>query len=237
MVYATTANSSMGKCFHVLDLYRKSLLQVEPKIKKPKIQSIETYGGNHTGSDIIGSATQLHEAGIQFKRSKSSSLKDITFSRGILRLPVIYVDDATQSMFLNLMAFERFHIGAGHEISSFIFFMDKMIDNEKDVTLLHSKGIIRNVIGSDKDVAKLFHSLSKDITLDPESSLDAVHRKVNIYCRKPWNEWRANLIQTYFRNPWSLISLFAGILLFSITIGQTVFSVLDYYKPNSPPSS
>ncbi|KAL4379413.1 hypothetical protein GQ457_02G018230 [Hibiscus cannabinus] len=114
---------------------------------------------------IIRSAKELNEARIRFKKSKSVSLKDIEFRGGILRLPVIIVDDATESMFLNLIAFERFHIGAGNEVTSYIFFMDNIVDN-----VLHSRGIIQNALGSDKAVANLFNSLLKDITLEPDSS-------------------------------------------------------------------
>lgn len=174
---------------------------------------------------------ELHEAGIVFKMSKTRSLKDISFHSGILKLPLIVVDDATESMFLNLIAFERLHVGAGNEVTSYIFFMDNIIDNAKDVSLLHSRDIIQNAIGSDQAVAKLFNSLSKDITLDPDSSLDLVHKLVSDYCKLQWNEWRANLIHTYFRSPWAILSVIAAIFLFALTIVQTIYSIYPYYYP------
>lgn len=174
---------------------------------------------------------ELHEAGIVFRMSKTRSLKDISFHGGILKLPLIVVDDATESMFLNLIAFERLHVGAGNEVTSYIFFMDNIIDNAKDVSLLHSNGIIQNAIGSDQAVAKLFNSLSKDITLDPDSSLDLVHKLVSDYCKLRWNEWRANLIHTYFRSPWAILSVIAAIFLFALTIVQTIYSIYPYYYP------
>lgn len=179
------------------------------------------------GEGIIRSAVELNEAGIRFKKSRTTSLKDISFSGGVLRLPVIVVDDTTESMFLNLMAFERFHVGTGNDVASYIFFMDNIVDSALDVALLHSMGIIQNAIGSDKAVAKLFNSLSKDVTLDPESSLDMVYKSVNKYFKHPWNKWRANLMHTYFRNPWSIISLVAAFFLFALTILETVYTVFD----------
>ncbi|KAK4740748.1 hypothetical protein SAY87_024336 [Trapa incisa] len=217
----------MGKCHHVLDVFRKSLLNAGQS-KKTRRQ--EAKLAKKGGDEIIRSATELDEAGIRFKKSKKVSLKDISFSGGVLRLPVIVVDDATESMFLNLIAFERFHVGAGNEITSYIFFMDNIIDNERDVALLHSKGIIQNAVGSDKAVAKLFNSLSKDVTLDPKSELDLVHKKVSDYCKKPWNMWRANLIHTYFRNPWAVLSLVAAIFLFALTIIQTIYTIKQSYN-------
>ncbi|KAK2965657.1 hypothetical protein RJ640_011733 [Escallonia rubra] len=221
----------MGRCLHVLDVYRKSLLWEDPISKSRRHKK---YGlTNQEGDEIIRSATELNEAGIRFKKSKTGSLKDISFHGGILRLPLIVVDDATESMFLNQIAFERFHVGAGNEVTSYIFFMDNIIDNVRDVSLLHSQGIIQNAIGSDKAVAKLFNSLSKDTTLDPDSSLDAVHKKVHNYCKKPWNEWRANLIHTYFRNPWAILSVIAAIFLFGLTIVQTIYGICSYYSQSN----
>ncbi|KDP23229.1 hypothetical protein JCGZ_23062 [Jatropha curcas] len=224
--------SSLGKCLHALDVYRKSLLQRHIGMND-KRRSRSRSRRRNGGDNIIRSATELNEAGIRFKKSKTRSLKDISFRGGVLRLPVIVVDDATESSFLNLIAFERFHVGAGNEITSFIFFMDNIIDSERDVALLHSRGIIQNAIGSDKAVAKLFNSMSKDITLDPNSSLDFVHKKVNAYCKKAWNEWRANLIHTYFRNPWAIVSFLAAVLLFALTIVQTVYTIYPIYTSNN----
>ncbi|KAK9934210.1 hypothetical protein M0R45_021362 [Rubus argutus] len=173
---------NMGKCVHVLEVYRKSLLQhgPNPKFLGHKIRSMERE------DEIIWSATELNEAGIRFKKSATTSLNDITFARGVLRLPVIVVDDTTESMFLNLIAFERFHVGAGNE--------------------------------------------------DPDSSLQVVHKRVYRYCRKPWNEWRANLIHTYFRNPWAIISFIAGVFLFVFTIAQTGYAIYPYYYPSTDSS-
>lgn len=220
------------KCLHILDIYRKSLLLEEPRAKKPKTKS-GRHGTDQGGEEIIRSASELNEAGIRIERSKSRSLKDISFHGGVLKLPLVVVDDALESLYLNLIAFERFHVGAGNEVTSYIFFMDNIIDSARDVSLLHSCGIIQNALGSDKAVANLFNSLSKDITLDPTSSLDEVHKHVSAYCQKAWHQWRANLMHTYFTNPWAILSVIAAIFLFALTIIQTVYSVLSYVSPPS----
>ncbi|KAJ0973483.1 hypothetical protein J5N97_021442 [Dioscorea zingiberensis] len=214
---------------HPLDVFRKSLLQ-GPTKRSPSQK-------DHVSSEIIRSAMELDEAGIRFRTNKSNSLRDISFRHGILYLPVIVVDDATEYMFLNLMTFERLHVNAGNEVTAYVFFMDNIIDSAQDVSLLHSKGIIQNALGSDKAVAKLFNSLSKDVVLDPDSSLEDVHNRVNKYCRKRWNMWRANLIHTYFRNPWAFLSLLAAIFLLVLTVAQTFYSIYPYYVPHDENSS
>jgi len=167
-------------------------------------------------TDIIRSAVELYEAGIRFRKTNSDSLHNIRFHGGVLSMPAVSVDDSTEYMFLNLMAFERLHVGAGNDVTAYVFFMDNIIDSAKDVALLSTSGIIQNAIGSDKAVAQLFNSISKDVVLEPQSSLDAVQREVNAYCGKPWNFWRANLVHTYFRSPWAFMSLAAAVFLLVI---------------------
>ncbi|KAF3334410.1 hypothetical protein FCM35_KLT21014 [Carex littledalei] len=224
------ARPFIGLSLHPLDLYRKTLL-IGPQ------DSLPDYKPDPNSSEIIRSAMELYEAGIRFKQSRTTSLHDIHFKHGVLRLPVIVVDDLTEYMFLNLMAFERLHVGAGNDVTSYVFFMDNIIDSAKDVSLLTTKGIIQNAVGSDKAVAKLFNSLSKDVVLEPDSNLDKVQRMVNVYCQKQWNMWRANLLHTYFRSPWAFLSLAAAIFLLVMTVMQTVYTVLQYYEGNSSPSA
>ncbi|XP_058746666.1 UPF0481 protein At3g47200-like [Vicia villosa] len=235
---STPLIQSLGKCMHILDVYRKSLIQQGPShpTRMPKAAK-RNWLTLEAGEEIIRSAVELHEAGIRFKKSKTWSLKDVSFDRGVLRLPILVVDDTTEYMLLNLIAFERLHVGAGNEVTSFIFFMDTIVDNAMDVALLNRNGIIINALGSDKVVSKLFNSLSKDITVDRHGVLDVVRMSMSDYCRKPWKRWRANLIQTYFRNPWAIVSLVAAFFLFALTIVQTVYSVRQFYQSPSPSPS
>ncbi|KAF2288432.1 hypothetical protein GH714_007450 [Hevea brasiliensis] len=136
--------SSLGKCLHPLDVYRKSLLQ--KNVGKEKRRSRSRSRRHKEGSNIIRSATELNEAGIRFKKSKTRSLKDISFKGGVLRLPVIVVDDATESIFLNLIAFERFHVGAGNEVTSYVFFMDNIIDSERMLPSCTPEGSSRTLL-------------------------------------------------------------------------------------------
>ncbi|KAF6134938.1 hypothetical protein GIB67_023276 [Kingdonia uniflora] len=124
---------NIGPCLHVLDVYRKSLLQ-DP-LKKSR-DLMHKHSKESTG-DIIRSVMELHEAEIRFKVSKTRSVEDIKFRGGVLSLPIVVVDDTTETTFLNLMAYERFHFEVGREVTSYIFFMDNIIDSAKDINLLH----------------------------------------------------------------------------------------------------
>ncbi|XP_030518405.2 UPF0481 protein At3g47200-like [Rhodamnia argentea] len=202
--HLNTCVSGTSRFLHVMDVFRKGLLTPE------KVQNRPEAGGD----EIIRSATELDEAGICFKKSHTGSLEDVSFGEGVLRLPVIKVDDATESMFLNIMTFERLHIGAGTEVTSYVTFMDSIINNEGDVALLLTHGIIQSALGSDKAVAKLFNLHCKEVTLASNNSLDAVQKKISKYCETPWNKWRANLTHTQFKNPWTIYSLVSVFFIF-----------------------
>lgn len=178
----------------------------------------------------IRSATELTEAGVRFKRRKPDQLDNILFKGGVLQLPRITVDDTSEYLYLNLMAFERFHEAAGNDVTSYVFFMDRLIDSAKDVALLHWGGVLENSLGSDQDVADLFNSLSTDVCLDPDGGLFRVQIEVAEYYRKPLPWLIAYAKHNYCSNLWVTLSIVAAIFLFALTITQTVYAVMDYYK-------
>ncbi|KAG5520653.1 hypothetical protein RHGRI_033286 [Rhododendron griersonianum] len=260
-------DSSIGKCLHLLDVYRcvssvenfmvfwfcnqviRAAFLFQEAGRNEVIRSSTggneviryrySMGGNEVirystgGNEVIRSAMELSDAGIRFKKSGSARLDDISFTGGVLSLPPILVDDTTESTFLNLMAFERFHFDlVGDEVTSYIFFMSKIIDSAEDVRLLRAGGIIKNALGSDNDIAKLFDSLSKDVTIDPDSSLCELQRTVNLYWLKRLR--RVELMQVqqnYFRNPWSIPAFIAAAFLFLFTLAQTAYAIISYHDP------
>ncbi|KAI8526867.1 hypothetical protein RHMOL_Rhmol12G0030900 [Rhododendron molle] len=107
--------------------------------------------------------------------------------------------------------------------------MSKIIESAEDVSLLRAQGIIKNALGSDNDVAILFNSLSKDLTLDQDTSLYELHGEVHRY----WKERRVRvyLMKNYFRNPWAMLSLIGAVFLFFFTIAQTAYTIISYHNP------
>lgn len=221
----TDLNLGMG--LHILDVFRKSM------IKKSQSSSAAAQGS--TGGDsggLVQSAVEMRDAGIRFKTSRPTCIiNDVHFKSrsGILQLPAITVDDATEFTFLNLLAFERLHKDAGNEVTSYIFLMDQVIDTAKDVQILRSKGIVKNALGSDEAVADLFNKISKDMPLDPYCRLKGLHQAVSKYCNKRTHHWKATLRHYYFINPWVTLSVVAAFILLVLDMTQTIHSVLSYY--------
>ncbi|KAK4427891.1 hypothetical protein Salat_1558100 [Sesamum alatum] len=151
-----------------------------------------------TGVDFnIPSATELHQAGIGFTTSKTRSLLDISFGLRTLKLPQISLDKLSKSSFLNIIAFEQFHRGAGIEFTSYIHFMRALLEDSNDVSLLQSRGIIRTTLRR-REVARLFYRLRRDTMIDPDKMLAyeywTVARRLRLSLNKMSNEWRRDLL-------------------------------------------
>ncbi|XP_052136760.1 UPF0481 protein At3g47200-like [Oryza glaberrima] len=193
----------------------------------------QNSGRRSNGVFMIPCAAELQEAGIRFKVAAADAgggfAGAITFRGGMLTIPLLHVMDSTESMFLNLMAFERMHPGAGNDAMAAVIFLDNLIDTARDVALLKSRGIISNLFGSDEAVAALFNELSRGAVMSPHSSLYGVQRQVIAHCKKRRNRWRASLVHSYFRNPWVFISLVAAFVLLAATVMQTIYTVIPFY--------
>lgn len=112
--------------------------------------------------------------------------------------------------------------------------MDCIIDTPADVDLLQQQGIIVSFLGNADDIAQLFNQLGKNIVLVQPHYLHGVLRDVLRHCDKRVNKWKASLNHNYFSNPWAIVSIIAAIFLLLLTITQTVFAVLSFFRPCSP---
>ncbi|GKV32618.1 hypothetical protein SLEP1_g41212 [Rubroshorea leprosula] len=183
---------------------------------------------------FIRSATGLREAGIIFKKvdfkKDEGRLFDIKFEKGVMSIPTLRIDDHTESILRNLVAYEQCFKGASSKcLTDYITFMDRLINTWKDVQLLSHNGVIDNWLGDHDVVANMFNKLRDSVVISKDHfSYDGTFNSVNEHCDKKWNQWMANLRHNYFHNPWAVISLFAGIFLLLLTVLTSVMSVLSY---------
>lgn len=222
---------------HCLEVFRRSLLRTGPK-PVPKIW-IKRWSHADRVADkrrqqLIHCVIELREAGIKLKKRKTDRFWDIKFKNGVLRIPRLLIHDGTKSLFLNLIAFEQCHLDCSNAISSYVIFMDNLINSPEDVAYLHYCGIIEHWLGSDDEVADLFNRLCQEVVFDTNNSyLSRLSQDVNQYYNHKWNAWRASLKHNYFSNPWAIISLFAAAVLLLLTLTQTFYAVYAYYRPSS----
>ncbi|XP_015065879.1 UPF0481 protein At3g47200-like [Solanum pennellii] len=242
----TKLESSMGRSasfdpladlagLHCLDVFRRSLLQTGPKPTPRtwiKRWSHSSRVADKRRQQMIHSVSELKEAGVKFKKRKTDRFWDVKFKKGILKMPRLLIHDGTKSLFLNLIAFEQCHLDCTNDITSYVIFLDNLIDSPEDVKYLHYCGIIEHWLGNDAEVADLFNRLCQEVVFDVNDSyLSQLSEQINRYYDHRWNAWRATLRHKYFNNPWAIISFAAAVILIIFTFAQTFYGVYGYYRP------
>uniref|UniRef100_A0A5B7BAR1 Uncharacterized protein n=1 Tax=Davidia involucrata TaxID=16924 RepID=A0A5B7BAR1_DAVIN len=190
----------------------------------------------------VHSVTRLRGTSVEFKKKDSTKFTDIEFHEGVLSIPPLVIHDSTKSIFLNLMVFEQYYPQCSSYVTSYVTFMDGLINSAKDVEYLHEKGIIEHDLGSDEDVASLFNNLRKDIFFDPNDSyLAEVSQNLNEHFNEKWQTQKATFKHEYLKDPWKVISIGAAIFLIFLTLAQTTYTLLGYHDHHqllmeSPPA-
>ncbi|KAG9441113.1 hypothetical protein H6P81_016967 [Aristolochia fimbriata] len=181
----------------------------------------------------IPAARRLQDAGVKFRKKKTNGFSNITFHRGVLEIPQLHVDNYTEILLRNLIAWEQCHPNVGVYFTSYGIFMDFIINTAEDVEILNRYGILEQTLGSEEEVASIFNGLSTNIFYieDKDDFLPGVCNELNRYCQDKFNLWKANLMNDYFGNPWAIISVIAAIFLLILTSVQTFFSAYAYFRP------
>ncbi|XP_061964823.1 uncharacterized protein LOC133689101 isoform X1 [Populus nigra] len=192
------------------------------------------------GHNLYYSAKDLQKVGIHFKPSKTSTLMDVKFVSSIfyatLKIPSITIEMATRSMLLNLVAYETAAFLDDLWVTSYICFIDSLIDDAEDVKVLRSKGILINYLGPDQKVADLFNQIGRSLETNTNIVYDDVKRKINVSCDSTWKKWIAEWQQTYFSSPWAFIAFVAAAAVLVLTATQTYYTVYPYKSSDSPMS-
>ncbi|KAK7300109.1 hypothetical protein RJT34_10943 [Clitoria ternatea] len=211
--------STIVSIVHFTDLLR--MFHLQPDNRQPSRQPIQIMH--------LNSATELIEAGVKFRvNKKSNCLLDLELSGRYLQIPEFTVHDWTEIVFRNMVALEQCHYPYTSYITDYMAILDFLINTGKDVDVLIQNGIITNWIGDSDAVAKLYNGLGKNITLVNSNSvyLD-IYKRLNEYCKRPWNKWKATLRRDYCKTPWQIAASAAATLLLILTIIQTLCSILQ----------
>ncbi|PKU70774.1 UPF0481 protein [Dendrobium catenatum] len=180
----TTSSGSLYKAgrsgsLHCLEVFRRSLLPCPTPVSCPHLscrgkQSTRPVAAafptpisdacwlpiaDKRRRQLIHCVVDLRDAGIKFRRQTDVQFWDIEFKDGVLYIPRLFIHDGTKSLFLNYIAFEQCHLKCDNHITSYLIFMDNLINSEEDVGYLHDKEIIEHLLGSDGKVADMFNWL------------------------------------------------------------------------------
>ncbi|KAF9611102.1 hypothetical protein IFM89_026995 [Coptis chinensis] len=86
---------------HLLDVIRNALL---PPVEERSSQNIQKL-------KLVPCAMKLQQFGIKFKKGEDFNLLGIQFSNGVLEIPPLKIQDVTEPLLPNLIAYEQCHIG------------------------------------------------------------------------------------------------------------------------------
>ncbi|CAK7340199.1 unnamed protein product [Dovyalis caffra] len=180
------------------------------------------------GHYLFYSAKNLKKVGIRFRPSETGALTDVKFNpsyfSGTLKLPPVTIDASTKSILLNLVAYETCTAACQLWVTSYICFMNSLIEDAEDVEELRSKGILFNYLGSDQQVADLFNNMSYSMKPDAAAYND-IKRDINKQCESIIKRWVSEWKRTYFRSPWTVITVLAASLGLGLTAAQTYYAI------------
>ncbi|XP_022883207.1 UPF0481 protein At3g47200-like [Olea europaea var. sylvestris] len=175
--------------------------------------------------------TDLKAKGIHFKRS-SYDLKNIKFRSykfyGQLQLPVWHVDAVSKQLHTQLIAYEALQeSNVGMPIICNVNFLKSLIVKSEDVKELREKKILINGFDNDEQVVEVIKGINT-WGLHDTTNVDDVRVCIEKHCSSKAKTWIAELINTYFRSPWTFTALVAANLFLCLTFLQT------YYTMNLP---
>ncbi|MBA0882050.1 hypothetical protein Goshw_016354, partial [Gossypium schwendimanii] len=167
----------------------------------------------------------LKKAGVWLKASETSCLTDISFNRvvflGKLQLPPITIDDST----MNLIAYEMCpDFSNNFTVTSYIGFLDSLIDEAEDVKELREAGILYNRFVSDKEVVKLIKKMNIDLVPGP-LIYSGVKKQIHNHCKNMLINHAAQAYRTYFRSPWTFLAFAGAIAALLLSALQTYYTI------------
>ncbi|XP_037468497.1 UPF0481 protein At3g47200-like [Triticum dicoccoides] len=192
---------------------------------------------DHLLSEIpqwIPCAKELEEAGVRFrKRENATSFLNVTFSlaRGILEIPQLELNDSSESLFRNLIAFEQTYPDTPRDVSTYAVFMDCLITSAEDMRILELHGVLVSHLSSRRVAWQFFSDVVGRVHWSTNNYLVGLMDDVNRYRERRRHKWRMELVRNYFSNPWVAMSVFAALLLLAMSVLQTFFAVYAYFKP------
>ena len=146
-------------------------------------------------------ATELHQSGVKFRNPEKSFLFGITFSKGILEIPQLQIDEGTEILFRNLLAFEECYNWIEDTfVDDYITFISCLVRAPNDVEVLARKWNSKNM----QVVSNLLYSHDHN-NVTTKSFLWGVCDALNSHCRtrrhNKLKTLKAALKQMFVNNP------------------------------------
>ncbi|GLU02224.1 hypothetical protein SLE2022_194830 [Rubroshorea leprosula] len=199
---------------HILDLLRSSLLLPLPEEQEQELKVWQSFP----------SARVIEESGIKFKKVKSTTILDVKFVNGTLEMPSILISEFIEPAFRNLISYEQCSPYCSPIVTCYAMLLDNLINTTEDMNILSKTGILNNWLNPE-DATQFFKMLYYDTGVK-EFYFQKLCVQVNKYREKLWPRWRAFYYHNYFGKPWAIISQIFAILLLTLAILQTIYTMM-----------
>ncbi|KAK7825100.1 upf0481 protein [Quercus suber] len=200
---------------HIVDVCRKLLFSSIAE------ENIDRLGFDWT---LFPSATSLIEAGVKIKRGESRSyFLDIKFHNGVLEIPLLRIQETTETLFRNIISFEQCYPNCESRFTSYAMLLDNLINNDKDVDVLCENNVIENWLNP-ADAVLFFNKLYYNAGVK-KFYYQSLCKKMKKYCNRRWPRWRAMLVRNYFNTPWAILSTTAAATLLILSFLQTWYAI------------
>ncbi|XP_071731759.1 uncharacterized protein [Rutidosis leptorrhynchoides] len=141
-----------------------------------------------------------------------------------LLVPTLHIYEETEKILRNFIAYEETFPKLHNYFTSYATALSDIVKDEEDVATLVELNVLVNHLGPHKEAANMLQAIRKQCFIKKFSSHQDLMQLKNYY-NSSWLRNIRRLRSTYFSSPWSAIALVAGIILFSLTIVQTVFTI------------
>ncbi|KAJ7966220.1 Plant protein of unknown function (DUF247) [Quillaja saponaria] len=179
----------------------------------------------------IPSVKELSKIGVKFHPSKGG-LSTIKFDKslGIFHLPVIHLNDNSDVVLRNLVAYEASVAPEAMVFTRYTELMNGIIDTEEDVRILRKVGILKNRMKSDKEVASLWNGMTKSVKVTKVPILDTAIECANGYYSTSWKVKMKATMKKYVYGSWPCLTFLAANVLIWLSTVEAVCSVYECSK-------
>ncbi|KAG6543321.1 hypothetical protein Mapa_015235 [Marchantia paleacea] len=185
----------------------------------------------------VPSVTQLRKAGIRIRSGSQVGCKLLLGEGGgcgvikpTLFLPKLEIDDNTERILQNLVAFELVS-ASEHELMSYLHFMNGLIKTEEDVQSLQrgNKAVIWiHPPSNEFEVVTMFGNLLQNCYFHESGKSRELRTELSKCYSRSWRHWFITFVEAFCSRSWILISLIAATLI--LVVLQTAYMLLGFYR-------
>ncbi|KAM7493144.1 hypothetical protein LguiB_027753 [Lonicera macranthoides] len=176
----------------------------------------------------IRNAFDLQEAGMNLKGGSGNTLLDIIYTKGVLEIPRLIVEESSEIVLTNIVVLENCLYMHDNYIRDYVFFMHMLMDTPKDAELLIQNEIIENWLGDSKAIVTLFNKVGYEVLIDDSSYyFFDISEKINAYHSVTRHTWKATFKRDYCSTPMRIASTTTAVLLVVLTLMQTITSFIQ----------